>query len=214
MVNTPHVRLQETDIEGGARRASILLNESAREGVKDETSSFARQWLVISWPLRTALSCLLSSLVYLTPLDDNKDGPLEGRLLAPITGERRSRSVLASSLPQHSCMQPLPCPTVLTDAYTTASICSLALLGQTHKSGLYIVRGSTIGGLVGYVAIVLLREGPGLGFNTWLLTLFQAVASMLLLFVRMPAVQHKLAWAIITIAIASCLDQGARVDTT
>lgn len=70
-----------------------------------------------------------------------------------------------------------------------------------------------MGGAMGFVALALLRKGPGLGFDLFPLMLCHTVVSVVLLFIRMPAVQHKLAWAIVTISIASALDQQALVDS-
>ena len=75
------------------------------------------------------------------------------------------------------------------------------------------MRGSLMGGALGFVALALLRKGPGLGFDLFPLMLCHTVVSVVLLFIRMPAVQHKLAWAIVTISIASALDQQALVDS-
>jgi hypothetical protein len=56
------------------------------------------KWEDLSWPIRTGLSCAVSSLVYLSPVDERANGILEGRLLAPITASICSLSVLGQTV--------------------------------------------------------------------------------------------------------------------
>ncbi len=56
------------------------------------------KWDDLSWPIRTGLSCAVSSLVYLSPVDERANGLLEGRLLAPITASICSLSVLGQTM--------------------------------------------------------------------------------------------------------------------
>jgi hypothetical protein len=81
-----HVNLDEESARVHPHERNSSAGANKRDGFLMISMGLSKLWPSIAWPLRTALSCWLSSLVYLTPLDENGNGPLEGRLLAPITG--------------------------------------------------------------------------------------------------------------------------------
>lgn len=85
-----HKRMKERDdLEAGENARTYEKAAHARKHgnrKREWYQEMESMWPTYSWPLRTALSCWLSSLVYLTPLDERGNGPIEGRLLAPITG--------------------------------------------------------------------------------------------------------------------------------
>ncbi len=76
-------------------------------------------------------------------------------------------------------------------------------------AGVYVSRGSMIGGALGFL---LIQFNALLYMHKGILYLVQAIVSIALLYVPMPAPQHKLAWTIVTISISSSLEQGMDVD--
>jgi hypothetical protein len=129
-----------------------------------------------AWPLRTGLACALASLVYLSSVDENGQGVIEARIVAPLV----------------------------------ASISSSLLLGQTIRVGWLLMRGAIIGGILGSALVSLIQ---GLGWMIpGVIYLLQAVVSVALLYYPMPSLQHKLAWALMTVGTAFLLEYGEVLD--
>jgi hypothetical protein len=128
-----------------------------------------------SWPLRTALSCAIGSLIYLMPV--TQESPVIAAKILGIAG---------------------------------AAICSAMLLGVTVRTCWFCTRGAILGGALGTAFMNILLV---FGWTSHIVIyIFLGLFSICILYYPMPALQQKITWALVTVALASLLQQGEDID--